>query len=404
MLIFILALLLITAVLLHWKVNLTNPMVIFLGTWLIVFIIVYENVFVNFYYLSIKTILFVLVTALCVLIFFQIGKKSRITIKATNYNFNKLAISSNIIGCIVVFAFVITWIKLGPPPLLGSSLDRASYYVSGIELLYQMLYAALFLNLFLWKKGHGSNLVITWILIFSVFTVLRGNKTGIFLIVLMFLYFFEKKVDIFKILLLVFGIIVVFYFVSFIYLNSVTNEDLLKNLKMAMTGYRLPTQLYILYDPLIYLVNNVYNLNGLINQSMGGIGFGTISFPGITKVLGVLFGHVSMFRNDVSSQMTNTLQFLSINTFSGLGKLYVDFGLILSEVVMCIIGFISGVYFYNFTYSYHDIGIIHYYIGLTLYETLALSFFTFYMGNIEVLVNFIVILIIHLFSAKGGRV
>ncbi|WP_137598038.1 O-antigen polymerase [Paucilactobacillus kaifaensis] len=401
MLVFMLALLLIIAVVLHWKINLTNPMVIFLGTWILVFIIVYENIFANFYHLSLKTVLFVLISIFFVVFFFRIGKKLGITMKIVYYNLNRLAISANILGCIVIFAFIITWIKLGPPPLLGSSIDRANYYVSGIELLYQMLYVALFLNLFLWKKGYSSGLVINWILIFSVFTALRGNKTGIFLIILMFLYFFGKKVDVFKIVLLFLGIISVFYFVSFIYLNSVANENLLKDLKMSMTGYQLPTQLYVLYDPLIYMVNNIYNLNGLINQNLGGIGLGSISFPGITQIFDILFNHISIFKDSVSSQMTGTLQFLSINTFSGLGKLYVDFGLFLSEAFMCVIGFVSGVYFYNLMYASHDISIIHYYMGLILYETLSLSFFTFYMGNIEVFINLIVLFIIHLFSVKG---
>ena len=75
----------------------------------------------------------------------QISKKN--ILKTNYYDKNKFLISFYGILILVLFSFIYTWLKLGPPPLISGA-DRTTYYLPLIERLYLLIYLLSFLLFF----------------------------------------------------------------------------------------------------------------------------------------------------------------------------------------------------------------------------------------------------------------
>lgn len=379
--------------------DLSNPLFFLWSTWTISFVICVGNVFQAYSKLSLKTIMFIFICLLMVTIGFHLGKRVKITYKLKKYNTKVLVNSFNILTILVIGAFLATIYIKGLPPVLSSeNIQRSDYYLNnGGELVYLLMYPANYLGIYLLKIVNKRK-IVPQLLILWIIAILRGNKMTIFAIILIWLFLYGKKVYLEKILLLLGIIIVIFYVASYIYTKNISNLSVFKIERMNIVGFNLATSFYFLFDLMVYLSTNIFNLNGLIMMNLGGVGLGTQSFKGVLQVFSAFVPKISEYSNNISNVMSQTLQVSSFNTYSALGLLYVDFGMILSIVIMFIMGVISGTLF-----SYHkefnsNIGVN--FIGFCFYQTLALSFFSFYIGNLEVISNIIVMLVINYLAVE----
>ena len=379
--------------------DLSNPLFFLWSTWTISFVICVGNVFQAYSKLSLKTIMFIFICLLMVTIGFHLGKRVKITYKLKKYNTKVLVNSFNILTILVIGAFLATIYIKGLPPVLSSeNIQRSDYYLNnGGELVYLLMYPANYLGIYLLKIVNKRK-IVPQLLILWIIAILRGNKMTIFAIILIWLFLYGKKVYLEKILLLLGIIIVIFYVASYIYTKNISNLSVFKIERMNIVGINLATSFYFLFDLMVYLSTNIFNLNGLLMMNLGGVGLGTQSFKGVLQVFSAFVPKISEYSNNISNVMSQTLQVSSFNTYSALGLLYVDFGMILSIVIMFIMGVISGTLF-----SYHkefnsNIGVN--FIGFCFYQTLALSFFSFYIGNLEVISNIIVMLVINYLAVE----
>lgn len=381
------------------KINFNNALVILWGTWGAVILICIAGIFSLYNNLSVQTVIFIFSSLICITIGFAVGTRSKFVDAPVAINLNKLLLVFNILTLFVALAFFLTIILMGLPPALGNEIERSQYYLpNGGELLYLLIFPAYFLGLVYYKNNGSIKKIAIQLIILTTFIILKGNKMGLFTIMLMYLYLFGKKLNLFKILSLLFGIVLVFYFASFIYTSQVTDVNLLENAKINLTGFKLSRNFYYLYDVFIYLASNAYNLNTLILSGLGGIGFGTISFSGITQPLSMIIPKLSSVNDMAVSSMNLSLQIKNYNTYSGFGMLYVDFGVIISAFILFILAVLAGREYKRMQVKRSSI--FQLFLGFLFYQTISLSFFTFYLGNVEVITNLIVIGVTSIFVRK----
>ena len=329
----------------------------------------------------------------------MVGKSLPIKFTDTKYNYLRLFYSFNILFMVVIFAYVITIIKLGLPPLFSGSV-RSQYYLSnGGELLYLLVYPCFFLGLFIlynYKKHPFNGYIYTQLLIllFVIFT--RGNKMTIFAIILMFCFYWGKQISLAKLTTLLLLIIAIFLLVSVTYKKNIQNLSALKVARINITGFRLPSNYYFLYDPLIYMSSNIDNLNSLINTRLSGIGLGTLSFKGIYQIIAVFNPSITDLSRQTLINANASLTVPQFSTYSGLGLLYYDFGPLISLETFMLIGFTSGA-----LYNKNSMNLTLMFFSFILFQTLALSFFSFYLGNLEVITNIIFMIIIDLYARNA---
>lgn len=384
--------------------NLSNPLFFLWTTWGISFCICLLNIFSVYPLLSINSIFFILFFLFFTSLSFLLGKSLPIEFKKTHYNEKKLFQSYTVVFFIVFATYILTIIKLGLPPLLSSGGVRSEYYLSnGGELFYLMVYPCFFLGLYIFYYFKNQinfwPLVIQQLILFAII-LSRGNKMAIFSVLLMMCFFWGEHVKSIYLIGLVAIVIFIFSFVSIIYKRNIENLDALKTAKITLTGFNLPDSLYFLYDPSIYLASNLYNINGLIREHLNGIGLGTFTFKGISQLL-------APFSPTISSMMSNSLiiantslSVATFSTYSGLGQLYFDFGPIVAIMVFMLVGFLNGIV--NIPPRKFKLNLTSSFFAFILFQTLALSFFTFYLGNLEVISNLFVIFAIDMYSRKSS--
>lgn len=379
------------------KVNLSNPLVLFWGTWIITILICSLNIFSMYNKISIKTYFYVMMFLIAPTIGFFLGRRLLFTNKNTEYSMFKLIISFNVLFCLICCAYILTIIKLGLPPAISGG-DRSSYYLSGGgELVYLLVYPCFFLGLFLLKKVNIIKIVPQLIILCGMILT-RGNKMAVFSIVLMLFYLYGKRIKLYNIIFSLLFVLIIFYLSTFIYTKNISDKYLLQSTRIFLTGFTLPNNLYFLFDPMIYFGSNLYNLNNLINMNMGNLGYGLISFQSIAQIFGIFIPSINIQTQNLQNVLNSSLMLPLFNTYSGFGLLYFDFGFIFTIIIMFIIGLLAGeLYMSRSTYQ---LSLEKNFFGFILYQTLALSFFTFYLGNSEVVTNLIVMLIVSLFARK----
>lgn len=399
MIIFFTMILLIISAIFKPKINFDNAITILFGTWGIALLTCFSNVFTSYNDLNISTVIFVLLTLIMITVSYFIGSRSLISDKHYHYDFSKVIKAFNLLTIVVVISFILTIVLLGLPATLGGEIARSAYYLpNGGEVFYLMIFPTYFLGLIYCKYNGNWHNVLFQLFILSAIIILKGNKMGLFSIVLMYLYLFGRKFNLFKVICLILGIIFAFYMASFIYTQKVLNIDALKIAKMNLSGFSLGDKLYFLYDPLIYLATNLNNLNSLVTSNLGGIGLGTISFTGISQILALPFPEIEVFSNFASSSMARVIQIPDYNTFSAIGLLYTDFGMFITVSVMSIISFFSGREHKRFKNGTSSLSLS--FFGFILFQTIALSFFTFYFGNLEVITNILMMFVISIYVRK----
>lgn len=378
-----------------FKFNISSPIFIFLITWIVAIMTCYLNIFENYNPLSLRTILFIIINILVIVLGYTLGKSQKFKISKIDYDNNKLLISFNILFIIVVISFLFTIYKLGKPPILGG-IDKSIYYLpNGMEIFYLTIYLAFFIGFFLIKRGVSFKKLVIQLIILTLIVCLKSNKTGIFTILLLVLFFFGRKITFTKLLMIILGVFFIFGISSIMYYKP-TNKVILQNAVTTITGYRLSNKLFFLFNPLIYLTCNLYNLNGLISLNLGGIGHGWGAFYGISHYLSEYSTYFNRIIENTSLNMNASLQIPSFNTYSGLGILYVGFGMILSVFIMFLLGWLSGILSRN----KFNKNIVLIFLDFLIFETLSLSFFTFYLGNIEVISNILIVILIHIYARR----
>lgn len=381
-------------------INLSNPLFLMWSTWILSIVICLLKIFSSYNNLSLKTLFFIATFLVFTSVGFIFGKKrsNNYVIVAREYSERKLLIAFNLLFLLVTAIFAATVIKLGLPPAISGG-DRSTYYISGAtEIIYLLIYPCFFIGFYLIKKFNCRYRICVQLIILTCFILLKGNKMSFFTILLMIFVLFGKKVNLFRVILILGCILLVFYLSTFIYTKNILDQNALKDARILLTGFSLSGNWYFLYDPLIYLASNLYNLNNLISSNLSGIGLGTVSFKGLFQVIGFLFPMVTTKMSIGLLEMNSTLSVPIFNTFSALGLLYYDFGEFFTLIIMFLIGFLAGKN-YSATENYGCISIM--FIYLILFQTLVLSFFTFYLGNLEVITNIIVIIIIDLLCKNG---
>lgn len=384
------------------KFNLANPLSLLWGTWIISIGICLANIFTVYPKLSTQSLVFMFSFLVITSLSFTVGKSLPVNFTPISYNYIRLVHSFNMLFITVILSYIITIIKLGLPPLLSGS-QRSQYYLSGGgELFYLLIYPCYFLGLFIlynYEKYHLNNYILLQLLILLLVIFTRGNKMTIFAVMLMFCFYWGRRVSLAKISIMLMVVIAIFLIISITYKKNVQNLSALKLARINVTGFSLPSNYYFLYDPLIYMSSNVDNLNSLMNAKFAGLGIGTLSFKGIYQLFALFNPVISEFPKQILINANASLTVPQFSTYSGLGLLYYDFGPIISLEIFMLIGFFSGLF-----YERESIDLTILFFSFILFQTLALSFFTFYLGNLEVITNIIFIFFLDMYSRSDENI
>lgn len=377
------------------RFDLTKGITIFILTWMISLIIYEAGVFTNYPVITYKTWIYLILTIFGATLMYHLAGKINFSYTGSNYDIGKLKLSANIILVFVILSFLYTIIKLGLPPTLGGGVLRDQYYISGVETVYLSIYIAMFLYSYILSKTHSfKGIWIQYIIIFLL-VVLKGNKFAFFVFLLTFLFFFAKKVKISQMLTLLVGILGVFILASTLYLNE-SNEFTLRTAQIYELGYRLPINFAFLIDPFVYFSSNIVNLNTIVNSDFSNWSYGIFSFKIIRQDFAFLFPNTQVTADALNNWIRSILPFPWLNTYSAFGGLYLDFGLVIASILFSVFSFFAGLF--DKVRSVGGSSLITLYISFLFYQLLALSFFTFFFSNKEIITNLLIIILVHNFS------
>jgi len=380
--------------------NLSNGLVIFYLTWLLSILIYLSGVFSNYPAISVNTWIYIISTLCLTTILYFFGKHIDWKVSKQSYDINKVLKCANFILIVVLISFVITILKLGTPPTLGGSVIRSQYYVSGFETVYLMIYVDMFLYMFIVKKTESIKHIVPQMMLIFFLILLKGNKFAFFILVLTVLFFFGKRIKLGKVLGLSVLVIGVFIIASTLYLSS-DNQFTLRTAQMVELGYQLPYSLSFLIDPMVYFSSNIVNLNSIVNANFSDWNFGAFSFKIIWQNFSFLFPDSENHVQNTVIWINSNLPFPWLNTYSALGSTFVDFGKFISVMLFGLLGFIAG----SFDRVRSDnSSLIVLFLGLLLYQFFALSFFTFFFTNKEIITNVLVVIFVHFYcrTVKKG--
>lgn len=380
----------------YFSVNLTNPIFLLWATWVVSLLICFANVFTVYEPLSNYAITLIIAFLFCISVAYWYGHQFHFVKSMVHYSGVRLYESFNVLFWLVVVAYVLTIVKLGLPPIFSGA-QRSTYYLSGGgELVYLLIYPCFYLGIFI-LYNHLNHLANPWIIgqliVLLAMIMTKSNKMTIFAIALMLCYFFGRRVNWFVVALMVVIVVLIFSFASITYTKNVTDLNTFEQERYAITGFALPQSLNFLYDPLIYMSSNLYNISTLLQSNMSGQGMGALSFHGIVQIVGIFNPSFNQLNDQARHLINMSTTIPNFSTYSALGELYYDFGPTISLEIATIIGFFSGL----FTDPKHR-HLFADFLGFILYQTIVLSFFTIYLGNLEVITNLIVVLLIDIYA------
>lgn len=380
--------------------DLTKSIVLFIATWSVSLLIYKSGLFLNYPKIAQITWYFIGLTIVTTTALYLFGFQIKWNTSAISYDLKKVQKSSDIILILVVCSFLFTVYKLGLPPTLGGAVIRSEYYLSGIETVYLLIYVSIFLYAYIIQKTGSIKSVSIQLLIIIILIVLKGNKFAFFVFMLTLLFFFGRKIKVARIFLILLGIVVVFVLASTIYISS-ENEYLLRSTQISQLGFSLPYNFAFLIDPLVYFSSNIANLNAIINSNFSEWNYGSFSFKIIWQNLSFLVPSAENEVLNTTNWINSVLPFPWLNTYSALGSLFVDFGIVLSIIVFGILGFFSGIFDKIRIQKNPSLPVL--FLGLSFYQFFSLSFFTFYFTNKEIITNVIVVVIVHLYASTEKR-
>lgn len=383
------------------RIQIANPYLIFSLIWGIAISMYLIPVFQNFSQLTLYTLLLIVLTTSMLFIGIFLGEKTvninKIHMKS--YSLKKMEYVSVLILILVLISFVITLIVLGRPPALGGEIDRADYYLSGVENIYLLIYVFWFINLYLLKNKYKFVTNVYLLIISLVPVLLKGNKFQFIVLLIMVLFFIslQKKIKLFYIFISLIGVIIIFLLSSKLYLND-SSKELLLEVKSNETGYILRGSWYMLMDPLLYLTNSFMNLNNYMSLN-------TPIFGGLNVFSGVnhLFMIDKIFQDKYISMdiiWFSSLRYKWLTTGTYLKSLVMDFGYIGSIIATLPIGLLIGRYWKKIKCFGIEASLTSLFIYIMCYIFVFLSFFTFYLSSNELVVNIFVVVLVHKFCLE----
>ncbi|MCT3054381.1 oligosaccharide repeat unit polymerase [Leuconostoc citreum] len=382
------------------KFDFTKSIVVFIVTWITSLFTYESGLFSNYPVLSFKTWFFIISTILFTTSLYFVSYQINWKAKDVSYDLAKIRKSADLIMVLVFFSFLGTVYKLGLPPTLGGGVIRSEYYVSGFETIYLLIYLAMFLYIYIAQKTKSIKLVWVQFLVILILIILKANKFAFFVLLLTLMFFFGKKIKIGRLLIIVVGIIGVFILASMLYISK-ENEYVLRSAQISELGFKLPYYFAFLIDPLVYLSSNIVNLNAIVNSQFSDWNYGAFSFKIIWQNFSFLFPSAENKVSNTANWINSILPFPWLNTYSALGSLYVDFGTLISIMILSISGFFAGIF--DKLRSKRNSSLILLFFGLTFYQLFAFSFFSFYFTNKEIITNIIVLAVVHIYARKGNN-
>lgn len=379
-----------------FHVNLTNPIVLLWTTWLVALLICIANIFTVYAPLTPATVTLVTVFLLCLTIAYWFGHQFHFAHQTVHYDGWRLYQVFSVLFALIVLSYVLTIIKLGLPPIFSGA-KRSTYYLSsGGELVYLLIYPCFYLGIFIIYHRllpyHNKEIILQLLILFAMIMT-KSNKMTIFTIFLILCNFYGRRVNWAVIAMMAVGVILIFSFASITYTKNVADLNTFDQERYTLTGFALPQSLNFLYDPFIYMASNLYNVSTLLQSNMSGIGMGSLSFKGIYQIVGVFDPAIKQLSTQAMKTINLSATIPNFSTYSALGELYYDFGPIISIEVAMIIGFVSGLLTDD---SNQHLALD--FFAFILYQTIVLSFFTIYLGNLEVITNLLVMLMVDAFA------
>lgn len=226
---------------------------------------------------------------------------------------------------LVVTSFIVTWIVLGAPPLI-SKINRASYYLSGVGLLYLLIDVLSFLIIydFFDRKVLGKSFYVILLTVLTMI-ILMTNKFQIIYFfgqVLILYNVMKKRIKIVTLIKFIFLILIIFItYYTFIYKGLyISNEEMYK-----VNMMKFPSNMMMLTNPYQYIACNYENLYYYTNLQnvIEGNGYYTLSnFTDSIGITNVLFGETGELHN----QWTQNLQYKWLTTGTMFKEFYMDFG------------------------------------------------------------------------------
>lgn len=376
------------------RINILNPTLLYIVVWGSMILMYQLPLFYNFPQLSVKSWLVLTTSIILFIIGSLTGARISINKKDVNvaYNYNNMQIMVDILFILFVGAFGLTIMILGLPPVLGGAVPRVDYYVSGIEIVYLLLFPFWFMNIYLIIKKHRRTFNLFILGGSILITLLKGNKFPIIFLIMLIIFFVSltKKVTIKNVILALVVVIVIFTLSSYYIVRSTQAVVSAQNVQL---GLNIPSYLNFLVDPILYLTNNLMNLNNFLNVDPI-LTFGTKQLSGVLHDTGLL----SLFEDSLNSNevlWNRNLQYSWLTTGTYLKSLYLDFGVIGVLFEPILYGILSG-YFYNkLIQKRMNASIITIYIYFLFFFFIAISFFTNYFEGNELLVDILAIVVIN---------
>ncbi|MCZ2491590.1 O-antigen polymerase [Dellaglioa carnosa] len=383
------------------KINIANPLFVYSSIWGVMALTVFFHVFSKFTKINNEFIIMMGISYLMFLIGSMMFKKIKMKPKKNIYNFNKMYLSGIILFVIIMISFIITWYIIGPPPLLGGNVNRVDYYIGAVEMFFLFIFPLWYVCLF--QISNGFKVKQNMILVFFslMIVILKGNKFPIIIFLLYVAFFIQiyKKIKVKHILIGVTSVLLVFYLSSSLY---GANSQLM-GYKANITGFTFQKGSYILLDPLLYLSNNIYNLNRFLQSGFHQYTMGFSGLEGIMKVLHIDSISLDSVMNGEQYWKAN-LQYSWLTTGTYLKSAYIDFGILGLFAIPFLLGSISTVY-YTEVKNNNDAknnNLTRLFIYINLFVFLCLSFFTNYFSKTEIVPNIIIIFIIDMYSKTKG--
>lgn len=332
---------------------------------------------------------------LLLILFFWLGTKVSLNSKRNEnisnsnkefcYNVSRLKMCINILFVLVVGAFFMTWIKLGPPPLISKT-NRFNYYVSGIVTIYLMIDVLSFLIIFYIFDKKTKN-VVPYIMLLAILVmiVLMSNKMQIIYLVCQFLVMYnimKKKIKIknlMALLLVVIAIFVIYY--TYVYDGMyISNEDMYQVNRMNFSD-----KYTMLTNPYVYVAFNFENLEYYMSLDSTRLGLGYYTFSEILDSVGIR--DIIYDNSDfLSEQWNNNLQYKWLTTGTICKEFFMDFGYLGMYLGMFCVGKLCQKSYINCK-KYRSIFNIYFYSSNVI--CIFLAFFTNRFITITYIVNMI---------------
>lgn len=344
-------------------------------------------------------------TVLIIILAFSFWFGAHIKISSKNESFKydyypkRLKQVIYILFIIVVGAFIITWIKLGAPPLISKT-ERFNYYLPIIGLLYLMIDLLSFLLIFdIFNGKCMKKKAYIMLLVILAMIILNSNKFQIIYLILQNIIIYnilKKKINIWTLVKV--GILSLIIFI--IYYMYVYNGVYISNDEMyEVNQMNFSKKFSLLTNPYLYISFNYENLFNYINLDYKSWGFGFYTFREIIESFN-LTNFITNGNIEFINQWNNNLQYSWLTTGTIFKEFYMDFGIIGSIILTILLGVFCK---NSYKKCYEQRSIFYLYLYSTNIVSIFICFFTNNFVSINYLINLICAYIIDKYCFKKNN-